>query len=81
MKTKLTLDQIQHHQNQGWTVVENFLSVDELRELSDAVEFSVRQMKGLPEKATKRLNTAKMNVIFMTVYSYNDSIFGKLVVL
>ena len=44
MKTELTLDQIQHHQNQGWTVVENFLSVDELRELSDAVEFSVRQM-------------------------------------
>ena len=44
MKTEVTPEQIDHHRREGWTVVEDFLSPGELRELSDAVEDSVARM-------------------------------------
>ena len=44
MKTALTPEQIEHHRREGWTIVEGFLSPEELAELSDAVDDSVARM-------------------------------------
>ena len=44
MKTSLTAQQIEHHQREGWTIVEDFLAFDELAQLSAAVEVAVEQM-------------------------------------
>ena len=44
MKTELTVEQIEHHQREGWTIVKDFLTPVELAELSDAVDAGVEQM-------------------------------------
>ena len=44
MKTELTVEQIEHHQREGWTIVKDFLTSEELEELSDAVDAGVEQM-------------------------------------
>lgn len=46
MKTALTPQQIESYQNEGWLIVEDFLTPDELRELCDAIEVSVAEMGG-----------------------------------
>ena len=44
MKTALTTAQIEHYQNEGWLIVENFLTPAELDTLNDAVDASVEAM-------------------------------------
>ena len=44
MKTELTTEQIEHYQNEGWLIVEDFLTSDELTAMNDAVDAGVEQM-------------------------------------
>ena len=44
MKTELGPEQIEHYQEEGWLIVEDFLTPDELQAMNDAVDAGVEQM-------------------------------------
>ena len=44
MKTELNDEQVEQYQSEGWTIVEDFLTVDELSTMTDAVDAGVEAM-------------------------------------
>ena len=46
MQTTLVPAQIEHYQHQGWLIVEDFLTPDELAKLNEAVDAGVDAMGG-----------------------------------
>ena len=44
MKTELTSQQIESYQREGWLIIEDFLTPDELGELCSAIDAAVTQM-------------------------------------
>ena len=45
MKTELANEQIEHYQNEGWLIVAEFLTSDELRTMNDAIDAAVEAMR------------------------------------
>ena len=46
MRTEVTTEQIEHYRREGWIIVDDFVSPDELAEMSAAIAESVGQMGG-----------------------------------
>ena len=44
MKTAVTFQQIEAYQREGWLIIEDFLTLDELQEMCAAVDEAVAQM-------------------------------------